>query len=110
MAKPWAGDQDGAGRLVLAVLLDGLMRSLGANPELVKEAERAAQQAEAQAWLAARRVGHDADDSPFTFTNACETLGLDPQAVRRAVAAGVCTLDALAVAASGLLTQKGRKT
>jgi hypothetical protein len=57
--------------LQLAVLEDGIRSFLSAVPEV---------RAEAEYWVSSRRAR-----SPFCFVVICETLGLEPSAVRRAL-------------------------
>ena len=60
-------------RLQAAVLALALEDLTGSDAELAADARR---------WLAA-----EADERPFDFRSVCTSLGLDPGAVRRAVAA-----------------------
>jgi hypothetical protein len=52
-------------RLMFAVLLDAVIQLQGRNPKDAAEAER---------WI--RDTG---EDSPFTFRNICEALGIAPE-------------------------------
>ncbi len=65
-SPPWTG----AKALMLAVLDDAVRSYLGCAPRVQAEAER---------WLSSRRR------SLFSFIMICETLGLEPDAVRRAL-------------------------
>ena len=64
--------------LMLAVLEDGIrcfqehLRNPRSNPRLLSQ--------EAEAWI--RAVDYD---WPFSFNNVCETLGIDPEALRGAL-------------------------
>ena len=66
--------------LMLAVLEDGIrcfqehLRNPRSNPRLLSE--------QAEAWI--RAVDYD---WPFSFNNVCETLGIDPSALRAALLA-----------------------
>ena len=55
-------------RLMFAVLLDAVIQLRRRNTTRAAEAER---------WIRGEDEGEDTD-SPFSFTNVCETLGLDP--------------------------------
>lgn len=57
--------------LLLAVLEDGIRSYLSSAPEI---------RAEAEYWVSSRRAR-----SPFSFVVICETLGLEPSAVRGAL-------------------------
>jgi hypothetical protein len=57
--------------LLLAVLEDGIRSYLSSAPEI---------RAEAEYWVSSRRTR-----SPFAFVVICETLGLEPTAVRAAL-------------------------
>jgi hypothetical protein len=66
--------------LMLAVLEDGIrcfqehLRNPRSNPRLLSE--------QAEAWI--RAIDYD---WPFSFNNVCETLGIDPSALRAALLA-----------------------
>jgi hypothetical protein len=65
-----AGEHTGTKALMLAILEDGLRALLDANQRVSEEAAR---------WMSSRR-----DTWVFSFATVCQTLGLDPDAVRRA--------------------------
>ncbi|MCK6557216.1 hypothetical protein L6Q96_21960 [Candidatus Binatia bacterium] len=65
------GPLTGTRALMLAVLEDGIRAYLGKRRTLVDEA---------QLWIDSRRR-----TSPFCFDVVCETLGLNPDAVRKAL-------------------------
>lgn len=67
---PTASAHTGTKALMLAVLEDALRALLDANKRASEEAAR---------WMASRR-----DTWVFSFTTVCQTLGLDPDAVRSA--------------------------
>jgi hypothetical protein len=69
--EPSAGPYTGIKALMLAVLDNGIASYLSATPRI---------RAEAEYWISAsgRR-------SPFSFTVVCETLHLEPEAVRAAL-------------------------
>jgi len=68
--------------LHLAVLADGI-RCFTARPQNRHEdPDRRGAEAEAEAWI--RAVD---EESPFSFVNVCETLGVDPDALRAALLA-----------------------
>lgn len=62
------GQFTGTKALMLAVLEDGIRSYLG-NKRIIAD--------EAECWIFSR-----SRESPFTFMVVCETLGLDPDAVR----------------------------
>ena len=66
-----SGDLTGTKALLLAVLEDGIRSYLSPIEELQREAED---------WVTSRHRR-----SPFAFVVICETLGLEPTAVRRAI-------------------------
>ena len=74
-------------RLMFAVLLDAVIQLRRRNTARSAEAER---------WIR----GEDGDeDTPFSFTNVCETLGIDPSYLARGLLAwraGVGTLPPVA--------------
>lgn len=70
-AAPRATNFSGTKGLLLAVLEDGIRSYLSAVPELRLEAEY---------WVNSARAR-----SPFCFVVICETLGLEPSAVRGAL-------------------------
>jgi hypothetical protein len=61
-------DHTGTKALMLAILEDGLRALLDANQRVSEEAAR---------WMSSRR-----DTWVFSFATVCQTLGLDPDAVR----------------------------
>jgi hypothetical protein len=63
-------EHTGTKALMLAILEDGLRALLDANNRVSEEAAR---------WMSSRR-----DTWVFSFITVCHTLGLDPDAVRRA--------------------------
>ena len=63
-------EHTGTKALMLAILEDGLRALLDPSVRVSEEAAR---------WMASRR-----DNWVFSFPSVCETLGLDPDAVRRA--------------------------
>lgn len=65
------GEYTGAKALMLAILQDAVRRYCGPSGRL---------QADAEYWLVAK------NRSVFSFTTVCETLGLDPDAVRARLA------------------------
>jgi hypothetical protein len=69
--EPRSGQFTGTKALMLAVLEDGIRVYLGGSRVLAQEAE---------CWIQSRRR-----HSPFSFVVVCETLGLDPDAVRKTV-------------------------
>ncbi len=69
--EPRSGQFSGTKALMLAVLEDGIRVFLGGSRILAQEAE---------CWIHSRRR-----HSPFSFVVVCETLGLDPDAVRHTV-------------------------
>jgi len=77
LQSPLAGGESRSGQLtgtkalMLAVLEDGI-RSFLSGPVLISE--------EAEHWIRSPR-----NQSPFSFVVICETLGLDPEAVRARV-------------------------
>jgi len=77
LQSPLAGGESRAGQLtgtkalMLAVLEDGIRSYLSGSTLIADEAEQ---------WIRSPR-----NVSPFSFVVVCETLGLDPQAVRARV-------------------------
>ncbi len=71
--------------LHLAVLADGI-RCFTAPPQNRHEASDRRGIEAAEAW--SRAVD---EESPFTFVNVCETLGVDPDALRAALLARTTT-------------------
>jgi hypothetical protein len=69
--EPRQGALNGTKALLLAVLEDGIRSYLSPVHEIRTEAEY---------WVGSRRAR-----SPFCFVVICETLGLEPTAVRRAL-------------------------
>jgi len=67
--EPRTGQLTGTKALMLAVLEDGIRSFLGGSRLLASEAEF---------WIYSHRR-----QSPFSFIVVCETLGLDPDAVRK---------------------------
>lgn len=70
--EPRTGQYTGTKALMLAVLEDGIRSYLGPAGRVRTEAER---------WITTGK-----GRSPFSFITICETLGLEPDAVRRALA------------------------
>jgi hypothetical protein len=68
--NPITSEHTGTKALMLAVLEDALRAFLDQDKRVSEESER---------WMASRR-----DTWVFSFTTVCQTLGLDPDAVRRA--------------------------
>ena len=68
--EPRQGEYTGTKALMLAVLEDGIRNCGGRSGRLRNEA---------QDWVLSKERG------PFSFLVICETLGLDPEAVRHAV-------------------------
>jgi hypothetical protein len=69
--EPRRGEYTGTKALLLAVLEDGIRTYCGRPGPL---------RTEAQSWVRSNRRG------AFSFTVICETLGLEPDAVRQALA------------------------
>jgi hypothetical protein len=69
---PRQGEFTGTKALMLAVLEDGIRSYLGSARQTAIEAEH---------WVQSHRR-----QSPFSFVTVCETLSLDPDAVRRVLA------------------------
>jgi DNA-binding transcriptional ArsR family regulator len=69
--EPRSGALNGTKALLLAVLEDGIRSYLSPVHDI---------RAEAEYWVGSRRAR-----SPFCFVVICETLGLEPSAVRRAL-------------------------
>ena len=69
--EPRHTEYTGTKALMLAVLEDGIRSYLSPVGRVRSEAEY---------WVSARR-----ERSPFSFTVVCETLGLEPDAVRQAL-------------------------
>jgi hypothetical protein len=70
-SAPQASSFNGTKGLLLAVLEDGIRSYLSPVDEIRREAEN---------WVGSSRAR-----SPFCFVVICETLGLEPAAVRRAL-------------------------
>ena len=68
--EPRQGEYTGTKALMLAVLEDGIRNCGGRGGRL---------RSEAQDWVRSN------EQAPFSFMVICETLGLDPDAVRQAV-------------------------
>jgi hypothetical protein len=67
---PATSEHTGVKALMLAILEDGLRAFLDRKERVREEAER---------WMTSRREGW-----VFSFVTVCQSLGLDPDAVRRA--------------------------
>ncbi|HVN86698.1 MAG TPA: hypothetical protein VMW17_17835 [Candidatus Binatia bacterium] len=70
--EPRQGEFSGTKALMLAVLEDGIRSYLGSGSRAAQEAEH---------WVRSARR-----HSPFSFVVVCETLNLNPDAVRRVLA------------------------
>lgn len=67
-AQGGSADDQALRALMLAVLKDAIACFESANPNLVQEAEE---------WI------NSDDDGTFSFDNVCETLGLNPEGLKR---------------------------
>lgn len=68
--EPTSSEHTGTKALMLAILEDGLRALLDTNQRVSEEAAR---------WMSSRH-----DTWVFSFSTVCQTLNLDPDAVRRA--------------------------
>lgn len=68
--EPTTSEHTGTKALMLAILEDGLRALLDTNQRVSEEAAR---------WMSSRQ-----DTWVFSFSTVCQTLNLDPDAVRRA--------------------------
>ena len=76
---PGDGVLPGEKRLMLAVLEDAIATVVKHRSAIDPRARRLL--AETAGWLASSDI-----ESPFSFVNVCETLGLDPSYLRRGIA------------------------